>query len=72
VSKIANTEVGYIFQFDQGGNEGHNSSGAESLRGVEKSPNNVSTTFFNTVRCFRNTSGSNIGAPNLLLTPGAI
>jgi len=66
-----------------GGQGGHNSPGAESIPGrritawEEKSPNNVTSTFLNTVHCFRKTSGSNIGAqtsflpraPSNLVTP---
>jgi len=39
--------------------------------GAPKSPNNVTRTSVQYI-CFRKTSGSNIGAPNLLLAPGAI
>jgi len=35
--------------------------------GDEKSPNNVTSTFFNTVHCFRKTSGSNIWAQTSFL-----
>jgi len=66
-----------------GGQRGHNSPGAESQQGCritareEKSPNSVTCAFFNTVHCFRKTSGSNIGAqtsfspraPSNLVTP---
>jgi len=34
---------------NEGGQGGHNSPGAESLRGAPKSPKNVPSTFFNTV-----------------------
>jgi len=34
---------------NEGGKEGHNSPGTESLREALKTPNNVTTTFFNTV-----------------------
>jgi len=46
--------------------------GSESQQGAPKSPNNVTSTYFDTVHFFRKTSGSNIGAVNLLLPPGAI
>jgi len=36
-----------------------------------KSPDNITRTSLQYI-CFRKTSGSNIGAPNLLLAPGAI
>ena len=39
--------------------------------GALKSPNNVTRTSVQYV-CFRKTSGSKIGAPNLLFAPGAI
>ena len=39
--------------------------------GAPRSPNNVTRTSVQYI-CFRKTSGSNIGAPNLLLAPGAI
>jgi len=42
--------------------------------GAPQSPNNVSSTFFNTVHLFPKDlkiSGSNKGAPNLLLAQGA-
>jgi len=66
-----------------GGKRGHNSPGAETLQGrritarEEKSPNNVTSTLFNTVHYFRKTSGTNIGAqtsflpraPSNLVTP---
>ena len=53
------------------GERGHNSAGAESLRGAEKSQK-CHNTCFNQDICFRNTTGSNMGAPNLFLAPGAI
>ena len=56
------------------GTRGHNSPGTKSLRGCPKVtthkyllPNNVTSTI-----CFRKTSGSNMGTPNLLLASGAI
>jgi len=54
------------------GQEDHNSPCAESLQGAPKSPNNVTSTFFNTAHFFQKTSGSKMGAPNLLLALGAI
>jgi len=39
--------------------------------GAPKSPNNVTITSVQFI-CFRKTSGSNMGAPNLLLAPGAM
>jgi len=49
----------------------------EMTAGDEKSPNNVTSTFFNTVQCFRKTSGSNMRrqtsflpqVPSNLVTP---
>jgi len=35
---------------ERGGKRGHNSLGVESLRGPSKSPNHVTSIFFNTVR----------------------
>jgi len=48
--------------------------GDKSLQGTPKSPNDVTSTFFDTAHFFRKTSGSNMGAPNLgyLLLPAAI
>jgi len=46
--------------------------GAESLQGAPKSPKKVTSTFFDTAHFFRKTSGSDMGAPNLLLAPDAI
>jgi len=61
---------------DQGRNEGetvaqYNASGDEPL-GAPKNPNNVTSTFFNIVHLLRKALGSNMGASNLLLAPGAI
>ena len=39
--------------------------------GTPKSPSNITRTSVQYI-CFRKTSGSNIGSPNLLLAPGAI
>jgi len=52
-----------------GGARAHNSPGAESLRGAKS--HNVTSTFFSTVHYFRKTSGSNMGALILFLSPGA-
>jgi len=51
---------------------GHNSLGAESLWGRHKVP--TMSQILSSVQyiCFRKTSGSNMGPPNLLLGPGAI
>jgi len=50
----------------------NHSGGAEILRGRQKIPTmpHVHTSIQHI--CFRKTSGSNTGAPNLLLAPGAI
>jgi len=60
------------------GNHGRNDGGEEAqfpgrriTMKAPKSPNNVTSTSVQYI-CFRKTSGSNMGAPNLLLTPGAI
>jgi len=45
---------------------------AKSLLGAPKSPNNVASTFFNSIFAFEIPSGSNMGASNLLIAPGAI
>jgi len=53
---------------EQGPNDGGTRAaqfpGRRITVGDEKSPNYFTSTFFNTVRCFRMTSGSNIGAQN--------
>jgi len=56
------------------GGKGAQFSGAPNHCGGSKSHNNVISTFFKTVGCicFRKISGSNMGAPNLFLSPGAI
>jgi len=57
------------------GERGHNSPGAESLRlrGAPKIPTVSQVLSSMQYICFRKSSGSNImGAPNLLLAPGAI
>jgi len=46
--------------------------GAESLQWAPKNLNNVASTFSMQYICFRKISGSNMGAPNLLLAPGAV
>jgi len=64
-------------------NQGHNDGGqgaqlpgrritmrAPNDCGAPKSPSNITKTSVQYI-CFRKTSGSNIGAPNLLLAPGA-
>ena len=40
--------------------------------GGAKSPNNIASTFFNTMHCFRKTLGSNMGLPNVFLAQDAI
>jgi len=50
----------------------HNFLGTESLQGAQKSLKNIARTFFLMYICFQKTSGSNTGAPNLLLAPGTI
>ena len=59
----------------QGCNEGasgHNSPGAESLRGRREVPTILQVSSLVQYICFRKNSGSNMGAPNLLLAPGVI
>jgi len=51
---------------------GRNSPGAESLLGLRKVLTMSQVLFSIQYICFRNTSGSNMGAPNLFLAPGAI
>jgi len=47
--------------------------GAKSLRGSRKSPNNITSTLFNTVHLLpKDLSFGNMSAPSLLLSPGAI
>jgi len=70
------------FDFDFYRNEGvqgwRNSPGAESLWGRRmtaasaKMPQQCHKYFLEQRICFRKTSGSNMGAPNLFLAPGAI
>jgi len=48
------------------------SKGCRMIVGAPKSPNNVTSTFSKTVHLLPKDSGSNMGAPNLLLAPGAI
>jgi len=56
---------------NQGRNEGAQFTGRRITMRAPKSPDNVTRTSVQYI-CFRKTSGSNIGAPNLLLAPGAI
>jgi len=51
---------------------GHNSPGAKSLRGCRKVPTMSQVLYSTQYICFRKNSGSNTGAPNLLLATGAI
>ena len=65
------------WSLDQGGNEGGKGCTIPhptNYWGAPKSPSNVSSTFFNTVHSLpKNFAvGSNMGAPNLFLAPGAI
>jgi len=53
------------FAEERGWARGHNPQ-------VPKSPNNVTSTFFNTVNLLPKDLGSNMGTTNLLLAPGAI
>jgi len=46
--------------------------GRRITMGAPRSSNYVTSTFFNTVYCFRKSSGSNMRAPNLLLAPATI
>ena len=64
---------------NEGGKGGHSSLGVESLWGVlndygwhRKVPTTSQAVSAIQHICFRKTSGSNIGAPHLLLTPGTI
>ena len=57
---------------NEGGPRGHISPGAESLLGALRSPNNVTSTFFITVRLPPNDVRFERGVPDLLLAPGAI
>ena len=54
--------------------QGHYSLRAESLWGAPESPNNIKSRLLSSIQCicFQKTSGSNMGAPNLILAPGAI
>jgi len=49
-----------------------NHGGAESLGGAPKSPNNFTSTFFNTVNFFLKDLRFEYGAPNVLFAPGAV
>ena len=51
---------------------GHNSTGTDSLPWALKRPNNVTSTFFNTVHMLPKDLRFEHGAPNLLTVPGAI
>jgi len=51
--------------------KGHNSPGAEWLREYHKVPTIPQVLYSVQYICFRNTSVSNLGAPNLLLARGA-
>jgi len=63
---------------NNGGQEGtipwasNHYGGAESVRGPQKVPKMSQVLSSIQYICFRKTSGSNMGAPNLLLAPGAI
>ena len=71
---------GTLFTDMQGRNErgqvGHNPLGAETLWGRQmtargtKNPNNVTSTFFNKLICFRKISGSNMGGQTCFLPWG--
>jgi len=59
---------------NQGRNDGGQGArflGHQTTMRAPKSPNNVTRTSVQYI-CFRKTSGSNTGSPNLLLAPGAI
>jgi len=49
---------------------GHNSPGAESLQGAPKSPNNVTSTFFNTVHLLQKDLMFEHGGAKLVSCPG--
>jgi len=53
------------------GGQGAQFPGHRITMRAPKSPNNVTNTSVQYI-CFRNASGSNMGAPNLLRAPGAI
>jgi len=46
--------------------------GRRITMGAPKNTKNVASTFFVTLNLLPKSSGSNMGAPNLLLAPGAI
>ena len=50
----------------------HHYGGTESLRGAPNVPTMSQVLSSVQYICFRKTSGSNMGTPNLLLAPGAI
>jgi len=52
------------------GGRGHNYPGAESLRGAPKSPNNVISTFFNTVHLLPKDLRFEHGSTKLASCPG--
>ena len=54
------------------GERGHKYPGAELLRGAPRSPNNVTSTFFNAVDLPLKDISFEHEAPNLLLAPGAV
>jgi len=53
------------------GGQGRRFPGRQIIMRAPKSPNNVIRTSVQYI-CFRKSSGSNTGAPNLLLAPGAV
>ena len=55
-----------------GGARGVQHPGCRITGGDAESPNNVASTFFNTLHLLPKTPGSNMGVPNLFLAPGAI
>jgi len=69
---VANTANALLQGRNEGAQGGHNSPGAESLRGTLKCSNSVTVLSSIHYIYFGNIPGSNMGAPNLLLAPGAI
>ena len=55
---------------NEGGKGGHNSSGAESLRGAPKNPDNVTSTFFNRVHLLPGDLRFEHGGAKLASCPG--